>query len=167
MTSNNSPLRGSYAFKIWMSLALLVVIIDQLTKAIALSSIPEGASKPALAFMNWVMVYNPGAAFSFLASSGGWQKWFFIAIGIIAALIMIVLIKRHSHQNIFAFSLSMIMGGAIGNVIDRFRYGAVVDFIDVFYQQYHWPAFNMADSAITLGTVLLVIDELRRATRNR
>ena len=167
MTSNTSPLRGTYAFKIWMGLSILVILIDQLTKVIALDTLTEGMSKPVLSFMNWVLVYNPGAAFSFLATGGGWQKWFFIAIGIIAALIITLLIKRHSHQTTFAFSLSMIMGGAIGNVIDRFRYGAVVDFIDVYYQQYHWPAFNIADSAITLGTVLLIIDELRRATRHR
>lgn len=167
MTNSNNPLRGTIAFKLWIALALLVLVIDQLTKVVTLGMLTENTSKPMLSFLNWVLVYNPGAAFSFLANSGGWQKWFFIGIGSIAAVVLIILIKRHSHQNMFAFSLSMILGGAVGNVIDRFRYGAVVDFIDVFYQQYHWPAFNIADSAITLGTVLLIIDEIRRATRHR
>lgn len=167
MTNSNNPLRGSIAFKLWIGLALIVIIIDQLTKVVTLNMLTENTSKPVLSFLNWVLVYNPGAAFSFLANSGGWQKWFFIGIGSVAAIVLIILIKRHAHQNTFAFALSMILGGAVGNVIDRFRYGAVVDFIDVFYQQYHWPAFNIADSAITLGTALLVIDEIRRATRKR
>jgi signal peptidase II len=167
MAISNNPLRGTIAFKLWISLAILVLIIDQLTKVITLGILTNDTSRSILPFMNWVLVYNPGAAFSFLADSGGWQKWFFISIGCVASVVLVILIKRHSHQKMFAFSLAMILGGAVGNVIDRFKYGAVVDFIDVFYQQYHWPAFNIADSAITLGTALLVLDEIRRATRNR
>ena len=165
MAKNSSHLSDS--FKIWIGLALLVVVIDQFTKAITLNTLKEGSSQALTSFMNWVLLYNPGAAFSMLAQSGGWQKWFFTIIGIAAAIVIIWLLKRHAHQNLFSFALSMILGGAIGNVIDRFLHGAVVDFIDVYYANYHWPAFNMADSAITLGTILLVIDEIRRVTRHR
>jgi signal peptidase II len=166
MASKSGSFKGKDGFKIWLGLSTLVVILDQLTKFITLTSINESTTKPITSFLNWVLVYNPGAAFSILAQSGGWQKWFFIGIGSIAAIVMIWLLKRHSHQGIFSFSISLLLGGAIGNVIDRFMHGAVVDFIDVYYQTYHWPAFNLADSAITLGTALLIIDELKRVTRH-
>ena len=166
MASKSSSFKGKDGFKIWLGLSTLVVILDQLTKFITLTSINESTTKPITSFLNWVLVYNPGAAFSLLAQSGGWQKWFFIGIGSVAAIVMIWLLKRHSHQGIFSFSISLLLGGAIGNVIDRFMHGAVVDFIDVYYQTYHWPAFNLADSAITLGTALLIIDELKRVTRH-
>ncbi len=167
MASKSGSFKGKDGFKIWLGLSTLVVILDQLTKFITLTSINESTTKPITSFLNWVLVYNPGAAFSLLAQSGGWQKWFFIGIGSVAAIVMIWLLKRHSHQGIFSFSISLLLGGAIGNVIDRFMHGAVVDFIDVYYQTYHWPAFNLADSAITLGTALLIIDELKRVTRHR
>jgi len=167
MAKNFSFLRGSDGFKLWLGLALLIIILDQLTKLLTLHTLPEGASRPILSFLNWVLVFNPGAAFSILANSGGWQKWFFIAIGLIAAIVMIWLLKRHAHQSLFSLAISLILGGAIGNVIDRFVHGAVVDFIDVYYQNYHWPAFNLADSAITVGTILLIIDELRRVKSQR
>jgi signal peptidase II len=166
MASKSGSFKGKDGFKIWLGLSTLVVILDQLTKFITLTSINESTTKPITSFLNWVLVYNPGAAFSLLAQSGGWQKWFFIGIGSVAAIVMIWLLKRHSHQGIFSFSISRLLGGAIGNVIDRFMHGAVVDFIDVYYQTYHWPAFNLADSAITLGTALLIIDELKRVTRH-
>ena len=166
MASKSGSFKGKDGFKIWLGLSTLVVILDQLTKFITLTSINESTTKPITSFLNWVLVYNPGAAFSLLAQSGGWQKWFFIGIGSVAAIVMIWLLKRHSHQGIFSFSISLLLGGAIGNVIDRFMHGAVVDFIDVYYQTYHWPAFNLADSAITLGTALLIIDELKRVTRH-
>lgn len=157
----------SDSFKLWIGLSTLVIVIDQLTKVLTLNTLSEGTSRPIFSFLNWVLVYNPGAAFSILANSGGWQKWFFITIGILAALVMIWMLKRHAQQVTFCFSISLIMGGAIGNVIDRFVHGAVVDFLDLFYQSYHWPAFNVADSAITLGTILLIIDELRRVKNQR
>lgn len=167
MAKNFSFLRGSDGFKLWIGLSTLVVVVDQLTKILTLNTLPEGASRPVFSFLNWVLVYNPGAAFSILANSGGWQKWFFIGIGITAVIVMIWMLKKHAHQATFCFSISLIMGGAIGNVIDRFVHGAVVDFLDVFYQSYHWPAFNVADSAITLGTILLIVDELRRVKNQR
>lgn len=167
MASKSGVLKGKEGFRIWLGLSTLVVIIDQLTKFITVSSLNETTSKPISSFLNWVLVYNPGAAFSLLAQSGGWQKWFFIGIGSVAAIVMIWLLKRHAHQGLFSFSIALLLGGAIGNVIDRFLHGAVVDFIDVYYKTYHWPAFNMADSAITLGTLLLIVDELKRVTRHR
>ena len=165
--SNPSSAKTSYTFKWWIILALLVLILDQLTKFITLQYIPELSSRPLTLFLNWVLVFNPGAAFSFLADKSGWQKWFLIVLSIIAACVIIWLLKRHANQKIFSFSLSLILGGALGNLLDRFTHGAVVDFIDVYYQNFHWPAFNLADSAITIGTTLLILDELLRVIRQR
>lgn len=159
--------KSSDSFKLWIGIAILVVIIDQLSKMVTLNTIPELSARRITSFINWVLVFNPGAAFSFLAQGGGWQKWFFIGVGIVAVGIILWLLKRHASQTIFCFSLSLIMGGAIGNLMDRFTHGAVVDFIDVYYQQYHWPAFNFADSAISVGMFLLIIDELRRVVKQR
>jgi signal peptidase II len=155
------------SFKWWILLAIFVVILDQTSKLITLQYIPELSSRPMTSFLNWVLVFNPGAAFSFLAHGGGWQKYFFIGLSSIAAFVMIWLLQRHSSQTIFCFSIALILGGAVGNLIDRFTHGAVVDFIDIYYQQFHWPAFNLADSAITVGTTLLILDELLRVLRAR
>lgn len=160
-------IRGSDGFKVWMGLASLVIVLDQLSKLITLNTLTHESSRVINSFINWVLVFNPGAAFSLLAQSGGWQKWLFTGIGSLAAIFIIWMLKRHAHQAMFCFSLSMILGGALGNVIDRIAYGAVVDFIDVFYKDYHWPAFNLADSAIFLGTFLLIADEIRRVVRHR
>ena len=157
----------SKPFLLWIGLSIVVIILDQISKLVVLATIPHRSSIRVNDFLNWVLVFNPGAAFSFLADGAGWQKWFFIAIGLIATLVMIWLLFRHAKQSIFCFSISMILGGAVGNLIDRFTHGAVVDFIDVYYRQYHWPAFNLADSAITLGTFLLILDELRRVIKQR
>ncbi len=157
----------SKPFLLWIGLSVVVIILDQISKLIVLNTIPHRSSIRVNDFLNWVLVFNPGAAFSFLADGAGWQKWFFIAIGVIATIVMIWLLFRHALQSIFCFSISMILGGSVGNLIDRFTHGAVVDFIDVYYRQYHWPAFNLADSAITLGTILLILDELRRVNKQR
>ncbi len=113
-----------------------------------------------------MLVYNQGAAFSFLAAAGGWQRWLLTALAVIAALVIGYLLKRHGNQGVFCTALSLILGGAIGNLIDRVAYGHVIDFIDLHARSLHWPVFNLADSAITVGAVLLVIDELRRVRRN-
>jgi len=157
----------SKPFLLWIGLSIVVIILDQISKLVVLDTIPHRSSIRVNDFLNWVLVFNPGAAFSFLADGAGWQKWFFIAIGLLATIVMIWLLFRHAKQSIFCFSISMILGGAVGNLIDRFTHGAVVDFIDVYYRQYHWPAFNLADSAITLGTFLLILDELRRVIKQR
>ena len=153
------------AFLLWLGLSSLLLILDQLTKIVAKNSLFEGVSQPVTSFLNWTLVYNSGAAFSFLAQAGGWQRWFFTGVGIIAALIMIWLIRKNSHQTIFSLALSLVLSGAIGNVIDRIIYGAVVDFVDVHYMGWHWPAFNIADSAITIGVILLIVDEIKRVNK--
>jgi signal peptidase II len=152
-------------FLLWLGLSSFILILDQLTKVIAKNSLFEGVSQPITSFINWTLVYNSGAAFSFLAQAGGWQRWFFTSVGIIAALIMIWLIRKNSHQTIFSLALSLVLSGAIGNVIDRIIYGAVVDFVDVHYMGWHWPAFNIADSAISIGVILLIVDEIKRVNK--
>jgi signal peptidase II len=153
------------SFLLWMGLSSFLLILDQLTKIIAKGSLFEGVSQPVTGFLNWTLVYNSGAAFSFLAQAGGWQRWFFTVVGIIAALIMIWLIRKNTNQKIFSLALSLVLSGAIGNVIDRIIYGAVVDFVDIHYMGWHWPAFNIADSAITIGVILLVVDEIKRVNK--
>jgi signal peptidase II len=126
-----------------------------------------GDSTPVTSFFNIVRVHNNGAAFSFLASAGGWQRWFFTAIGIGAALLMVWLLKKHAGQKLFAFAIASILGGAVGNVIDRVLYSHVVDFLDFHWRGWHFPAFNVADSAITIGAACLILDELLRVRRGR
>jgi signal peptidase II len=146
----------------WLGVALVVILADQLTKIAVARVFAYGESHVIAPFFNLVLVYNRGAAFSFLAMAGGWQRWVFTALGVIAALVIGYLLKRHGTQKMFCTSLSLILGGALGNVIDRLMYGHVIDFLDFHVGRWHWPAFNLADSAITIGAVLLVIDELRR-----
>ncbi|MCY1245224.1 Lipoprotein signal peptidase [compost metagenome] len=113
-----------------------------------------------------MLVYNKGAAFSFLADAGGWQRWFFTGLGLVVGAFIVWLLYRHTGQRMFCFAVSLILGGAVGNVIDRVVYGHVVDFLDFYVRNYHWPAFNVADCAITVGAVLLIVDELRRVRRH-
>ena len=117
--------------------------------------------------VNLVRVHNPGAAFSFLADAGGWQRWFFTGLGIVAACVMVYLLKMHTGQTLFCLALSLLLGGAVGNVIDRLLYSHVIDFLDFYYGTWHFPAFNVADSAISVGAVLLILDELLRVRRAR
>ncbi len=151
----------------WLGLALLLLIADQFTKVLIMGYYKLGDATYVTSFFNVVRVHNEGAAFSFLASAGGWQRWFFTAIGIAAAVFIIWMLKSHSGQKLFSFSMACILGGAIGNVIDRFLYGHVVDFLDFHYAGWHFPAFNVADSAITVGAICLILDELLRVRRAR
>ncbi len=151
----------------WLGLALAIILCDQLSKLSIMHAYAYGESHKLTSFFNLVLVYNPGAAFSFLAKAGGWQRWAFIALGIAAALFITYLLKRHSGQKLFCTALSLILGGALGNVVDRLLYGHVIDFLDFHFRGWHWPAFNVADSAITCGAILLIIDELRRVRRAR
>lgn len=151
----------------WLGIALVIVVLDQLTKALILQHFQLGEGLPVTSFFNIVRVHNPGAAFSFLAWASGWQRWFFIALGLAASVFIIWLLRRHGHEPLFAGALTLILGGAVGNVIDRAWHGYVVDFLDFHAGGRHFPAFNLADSAITLGAILLILDEIRRVRRER
>lgn len=149
----------------WLGIAAIVILLDQLSKITITRLFAYGDSHPVTSFFNLVLVYNKGAAFSFLAQSAGWQRYFFTGIGIAAALFIIYLLKKNPGQRLFCSALALILGGAIGNVIDRIAYGHVIDFLDFYAAGWHWPAFNVADSAITVGAVLFVLDELRRVNK--
>ena len=165
MARSSKSSGNQQSFLLWMGAAALILILDQLTKVIAKSSLIKGISQPVTSFLNWTLVYNPGAAFSFLAQAGGWQRWFFTGIGLIAAAVMIWLIRKNTSHTLFCLAMSLVLSGAIGNVIDRILYGAVVDFVDLHYAGWHWPAFNIADSAITIGVILLILDEIKRVNK--
>lgn len=151
----------------WLGLALLILMADQFTKVLILGYYQLGDATYVTRFFNVVRVHNSGAAFSFLANAGGWQRWLFTGIGIAAALFIVWMLKSHAGQKLFSFALACILGGAVGNVIDRSLYGYVVDFLDFHYAGWHFPAFNIADSAITIGAVCLILDELLRVRRSR
>ena len=152
----------------WLGLALVVILIDQLVKTLIVGHFQYGESRAITSFFNIVRVHNSGAAFSFLAGASGWQRWFFVVLGLSAACFIVWLLRSHGGQRLFSLALSLILGGALGNVIDRLMHGYVVDFIQVHWESRHYfPAFNLADSAITLGAVLLIVDELLRVRRAR
>jgi signal peptidase II len=149
----------------WLCVAIVVIILDQLSK-ITVSHLHRYASAQEItSFFNLFLLHNQGAAFSFLAHAGGWQRWGLSVFGLIAALFIVYLLKRYAQQRLFCTALALILGGALGNVIDRLRYGYVIDFLDFHAGHWHWPAFNLADTAITCGAFLLIIDELRRVRR--
>ena len=142
-------------------MAALVVVLDQLSKFAVTRALAYGSGIEVTPFFNLVLVHNKGAAFSFLSSASGWQREFFIVIAVVASIWVVHLLRRHPRETLFCCALSLILGGAVGNVIDRAWLGAVVDFLDFHAAGYHWPAFNVADSAITCGAALLVWDGLR------
>lgn len=150
----------------WLGIAAIVVLLDQLTKIVVDKLWVYGEEKVITSFFNLVLAYNRGAAFSFLAGADGWQRYFFTAIAVFAVGYIIYLLRRHAGQRLFCWALALIMGGAIGNVIDRLAYGHVVDFLDFHFRGVHFPAFNIADVAITMGAILFIFDELRRVNRN-
>ena len=165
--SNSSP-----SLALWLGLAVLVVVLDQFTKTLILGAFELGDTRPVTSFFNLVRVHNSGAAFSFLAGAAGWQRWFFIGLGLAAAGFIVWMLRIHPSQKLFCFAVTMIMGGALGNVIDRALHGYVVDFLqfrfavlEPVFRGGYFPSFNVADSAITLGAVLLIVDELRRVRR--
>lgn len=158
---------GSGGMLQWLGLAFIILIADQFTKVLIVGYYQLGDSTYVTSFFNIVRVHNSGAAFSFLASSSGWQRWFFTGIGVLAAAVILWLLKSHAGQKLFAFSLACILGGAVGNVIDRVLYGHVVDFLDFHWRNSHFPAFNIADSAISIGAACLILDELLRVRRGR
>ncbi len=157
----------------WLGLAFVILLIDQFTKVLIVGTYRFGDSTYVTSFFNVVRAHNTGAAFSFLADASGWQRWFFTVVGFVAAAVILWLLRSHPGQKLFCFAMACILGGAIGNVIDRLVYGYVVDFL-----QFHWnwlsplfhrgyfPAFNVADSAITLGAICLILDEFLRVRRS-
>lgn len=145
----------------WLALAALVLLLDQATKAWMLASFRHMESQSVTSFFNLVLVYNSGAAFSFLAGAGGWQKWFFVILALGISAWLLSLLRRHAQERLLPASLALILGGAIGNVVDRLRFDAVVDFLDFHLAGYHWPAFNVADSAITVGVALMLWHQFR------
>ena len=151
----------------WLGLAFIILIADQFTKVLIVGYYQLGDSTQITSFFNLVRWHNTGAAFSFLAGASGWQRWFFTVIGLLAAAVIVWMLKSHAGQKLFAFALACILGGALGNVIDRILYGHVVDFLDFHWRGWHFPAFNIADSAITIGAVCLILDELLRVRRTR
>ena len=143
----------------WLGLSLLAVILDQVSKLVVVSSMQLYQSIPITSFFKLTYVRNTGAAFSFLSEAGGWQRWFFAGLAIIISMVIAVWLTRlKQHETVLAVALSLVLGGAIGNLIDRLAYGYVIDFLDVYYGSWHWPAFNIADSAITLGVVLMLLE---------
>jgi signal peptidase II len=150
----------------WLLLALAVILADQFTKVLIIGSFRLGDSTYVTSFLDIVRAHNTGAAFSFLHTASGWQRWFFTGLGVAAAIFIVWLLRRHPGQRLFSFALACILGGAIGNVIDRLLHGYVVDFIQVHWRAaWYFPAFNVADSAITIGAACLVLDELMRVRR--
>lgn len=157
---------------LWLGLALLVIVADQLSKTLIVSRFALGDAVAITSYFDLVRAHNTGAAFSFLAGASGWQRWFFVGLGALASVFIVWMLRRHPAQKLFCFSITMILGGAIGNVVDRLLHGYVIDFL-----QFHWswlapmfhggyfPAFNVADAAITAGAIGLILDELLRVRR--
>ena len=166
-------LSGAPALALWLGLALLIIVADQLTKTLILGYFHLGDSRTVTPFFNLVRVHNTGAAFSFLAGASGWQRWFFIGLGLAATAFIVWMLKKHPEQRLFCLAITLIMGGALGNVIDRALHGYVVDFLQLrfsflepIFRGGYFPSFNLADSAITLGAVLLIVDEIRRVSKS-
>jgi signal peptidase II len=166
--------RGAPGLALWLGLAALVIVADQLTKTLILGTFTLGDAHRVTGFFNFVRVHNTGAAFSFLAGASGWQRWFFVGLGLAASAFIVWMIRAHPTQKLFCFAVSMIMGGALGNVIDRLLHGYVVDFLqfrfgflEPIFTGGYFPAFNVADSANTLGAACLILDEILRVKRSR
>jgi signal peptidase II len=145
----------------WLGLAILVVVLDQVTKRLAEMHLTYGEPLAVWPSFNLTLLYNRGAAFSFLSDAGGWQRWFFVSVSVLASVALLVWLRKlKPGQWALALALALVLGGAVGNLIDRLWLGHVVDFIQVYYQRFYWPAFNIADSAITVGALLLLRDGL-------
>jgi len=145
----------------WLSISLLVILLDQVTKYAANTGLVYAEPVAVVPSFNLTLMYNRGAAFSFLSDAGGWQRWFFVTISVAASALLIFWLSRLKPQQwLLAVALSLVLGGAVGNLIDRLWFGYVVDFIQLYYRDFYWPAFNVADSAITVGAALLIWDAL-------
>ena len=151
----------------WLAWAVLILVADQFTKTLILGYYKLGDATTITSFFNIVRAHNTGAAFSFLANAGGWQRWLFTGIGVVASIFIVWQLRAHPGQRLFCFALSSILGGAVGNVVDRLLHGYVVDLLDFHVGGWHYPAFNIADAAITVGAACLILDELLRVRRAR
>ena len=166
-TTTFSSAKNRTSLMPWLGIAAVVVLCDQISKIAITKIFTFGEEKVITSFFNLVLAYNRGAAFSFLSNESGWQRYLFTAIGVVAVAFIVHQLRRHSAQRLYCWALALIMGGAIGNVIDRLLYGHVIDFLDFHFRGFgHFPAFNLADSAICLGAVLFIYDELRRVNKN-
>jgi len=159
----NLFIRETKTSLIWLWLSLVVIALDQWTKWLVVSSFRLHEIKPVLPSFNLTLAYNTGAAFSFLSDAGGWQRWVFMVVAIIISVTLVIWLYRTPRREwLSGVSFSLILGGAVGNLWDRLAYGHVIDFLDIYYNQWHWPAFNIADMAISVGAVLLIIDLFKR-----
>ena len=163
---------GSNSLWLWLGLAVIVILADQVTKTLIVGWLQFGDSRSVTEYFNIVRAHNAGAAFSFLADADGWQRWFFVALGIVASGFIVWMLRSHPNPTLFCFAVSMIMGGALGNVIDRLLHGHVIDFLQFrfsvlqpIFRGGYFPSFNIADSAITLGAICLILDEILRVRR--
>lgn len=150
----------------WLGIAAIVILLDQISKITILRTFRYAEEMVITSFFNLVLAFNKGAAFSFLSDQGGWQRYFFTGIALAAAGFILYLLRKHAGQRMFCWALALILGGALGNAIDRLVYGHVVDFLDFHWKGWgHFPAFNIADTAICIGAALFIIDELRRVNK--
>jgi signal peptidase II len=149
----------------WLWVSLAIIVADRATKAWISTAFTYGESREITPFFNLVLVHNTGAAFSFLADAGGWQRWFFTAVAVVISVVLVVMLRRHRGGPLLALALALVLGGALGNLYDRVTAGYVVDFVQLHARGYYWPAFNVADSAISVGVALLVWDSLRPGSR--
>ena len=165
-TQNRFSSKSQSSLMPWLGIAAIIILSDQISKIAITRLFKHGQELVVTSFFNLVLAYNRGAAFSFLSNESGWQRYFFTAIGIGAALFIVYLLKKHAGQRLFCWALALILGGAIGNVIDRVMYGHVIDFLDFHLKSWgHFPAFNIADMAISIGAGLFIVDELRRVNK--
>ncbi len=174
MATRKNNFREAPTLWLWLGLSTLVILLDQITKVLTLRTFHLGDARSITSFFDLVRAHNTGAAFSFLANASGWQRWFFVLLGLAASAFIVWMIKRHPGQKLFCFAVSMIMGGALGNVIDRLAHGYVVDMLQFRFSWLkpifpggYFPAFNLADSAITLGAICLIVDEILRVRAGR
>ncbi|MBW6477306.1 MAG: signal peptidase II [Chromatiales bacterium] len=152
----------------WLWLSVAIIILDQLTKLWANTSLDYGMPVAIMPMFNLTLVYNTGAAFSFLSEAGGWQRWFFTGVAIIISVVLVIWLSRlKPGQTLLALGLALLLGGALGNLWDRLLLGHVIDFIDVYYGQRHWPAFNIADMAISIGAALMIFDSFRQTNAEK
>ena len=159
------PSASRAAWMRWLTLSAIVVVLDLATKAWVSAAFQYGEVRPVLPFFNLVLVHNTGAAFSFLAGAGGWQRWFFTGVTILISAFILVLLRRHHTERVMATALALVLGGALGNLHDRLTLGHVVDFVQLHAAGWYFPAFNVADSAITVGVALVIWDSFRPGPR--